>query len=261
MIDRRRLADAFRERARARLADATPDACREDLARWAAEKMGYRNAPHHLEWYGLVQARTSLCIIAPRDSAKSECFTVNNTAWRSIYRPGHQSFVFAATDDLATKLKRRIDDAIRHAAPALIDGCKVENEHETVLHNAASIRAAGAGKAVRGAHPDLVVGDDVLEEEACRTHAGREKVRSWWLGTVEGMRHPGTRRRVNGREVEFPPTRVVLVGTPFHADDLLMGMRSNTAYCWRRYASEFDPDDLIPGTWALEANDVTRRTA
>jgi hypothetical protein len=201
-----------------------------------------------------------LCIIAPRDSAKSECLTINNVAWASTTRPGFESIVFASTDTLAVRLKDRIDKALEIAAPHLIDGCPTRNEHETVLTNGAKITAAGAGKAVRGAHPDLIVGDDVLEEEDCRTSAGRQKTESWWSGTVEGMKHSGqTPRRVGRQTFTYPPTRVVLVGTPFHADDLLMSKRHNQMYGWFRYASEFDADDLVPGMWCVETN--TRRAA
>lgn len=254
-----RLADAYRTRHLARIAEQAPDPSRDNLAAWAETKRGFTNAGHHREWYGLVQTRAALCLLAPRDSAKSECLTVNNAAWRVIHNPGFQVFVFAATDGLAMGLKRRIDDVIEQVAPHLIDGCPARNDHRTELNNGAWVRAAGAGTAVRGAHPDLLVGDDVLTEDGCRTHEGRQKMASWWFGTVEGMRHPGaTPRRVEGRTYTYPPTRVVLCGTPFHADDLLMSMKSNGQYVWRRYASEFHDTDRLPGSWAIEANDLER---
>jgi hypothetical protein len=52
--------------------------------------------------------------------------------------------------------------------------------------------------------------------------------------------------------VVMPATKVHLVGTPFHQQDLLMSMRSNPVYEFRRYAAEFDPADLVPGTTAVE---------
>ena len=44
-----------------------------------------------------------------------------------------------------------------------------------------------------------------------------------------------------------------MVGTPFHQSDLLMGLPKNPIYEWRRYTAELDEDDLVPGTWAVEA--------
>jgi len=262
MPDSRRVADAIRERGLLFLAAAAPDPCRDDPGQWATEKLGYTNAGVHDEWYGLLVAVRSLVVIAPRDSAKSQCLTINNVAWRCAYSPGFEAVVFAATDDVAKKLKARIDDTIAIATPALIDRCPTKNEHETVLNNGAKITAAGAGKAVRSAHPDLLVGDDVLDEEGCRSHSGRERVNSWWYGTVEGMRHSGqTPRRWQGRTYTYGPTLSVLCGTPFHQDDLLMAAKQNAMVTWRRYASEFQDSDRLPGSWAIEANDIERDAA
>lgn len=45
----------------------------------------------------------------------------------------------------------------------------------------------------------------------------------------------------------MPPTRVHLVGTPFHQQDLLMNMAENPLYTFRRYAAEYEPDMLLEG--------------
>ncbi len=44
-----------------------------------------------------------------------------------------------------------------------------------------------------------------------------------------------------------PGTRIFLVGTPQHQNDLLMSMRENPTYHWRRYAAEFDLDERPKG--------------
>lgn len=84
----------------------------------------------------------------------------------------------------------------------------------------------------------------------------RKATARWWFGTVGGMSHPGTVRAIGrGQQVQrvrMPPTRVHLVGTPFHRQDLLMGMRENPLYEFRRYAAESDPGDAVPGSLAVE---------
>jgi hypothetical protein len=45
----------------------------------------------------------------------------------------------------------------------------------------------------------------------------------------------------------MPATRIMLVGTPFHQQDLLMGMRDNPIYSFRRYKAEFAESDLVDG--------------
>jgi hypothetical protein len=73
------------------------------------------------------------------------------------------------------------------------------------------------------------------------------------------MAHPGTTRKVrtrwwdDRRLIAIPPTRIFLVGTPFHERDLLNGMRTNPLYRFRRYAAEFDPATCVAGTLAVEA--------
>jgi hypothetical protein len=222
-------------------------ACRNDPGVWAERRRGFVNAPFQWEWYQLVRQAQRLCVVAPRDHAKSEIFTVNATAWRSIYFPGMWSFIFADTIDQAKKLKERIDDAVQETSPALLRNPISRSALETTFSNRSIVTVAGSGKSVRGAHPDIIIGDDVLSEENTRTALQRKYIEQWWLGTVNGMTHPGTFRRLGTKQIWMSATRVFLIGTPFHQQDLLMSMRDNPIYRFRRYAAEYDPASLIKG--------------
>lgn len=228
-------------------------ACKAHLGVWAERKLGFTNAALHWEWCELAMTRDRLCVVAPREHAKSQVFTVNQVAWRSIYTPGLQSYVFAQTGDQAVKLKARIDEVIDTVAPWMLEGARVKGT-ESVWANESRVTAAGAGKSVRGEHPDLIIGDDVLEEGSASTAHQRAAQARWWFGTVGGMAHPPTTRLVQGQEVAMPATKVHLVGTPFHRQDLLMAMRENGLYEFRRYAAEFREADLVPGTMAVEVS-------
>ena len=233
-------------------------ACKAHLGVWVEQKRGYENAPLHWEWAEQAMSQRRLALVAPRDHAKTETFTVSQVAWRCTYNPGFQCYVFAQTGDQATALKARIDAALEAAEPWMVEKMHSRSKSQSVYANWSSVTVAGAGKGVRGAHPDLIVGDDVLSEGTCATAYQRKKVEEWWFGTVGNMAHPGTTRKFGppGRtvEVRMPPTRVHLVGTPFHADDLLMGMKANPLYRFRRYAAEFAPGDLVPGTLAVDVS-------
>lgn len=227
-------------------------ACKADPAIWAREKRGFVNASVHDEWYRLMVKEQRCTCIAPREHAKTEIWTVNQTAWRSIYQPGIWTYVFANTADQSKALKVRIDEAIHEAEPRLVDGALEKNDTTTVYANGSRITVAGAGKAVRGAHPDIIIGDDVLEEQSCLTAYQRQKTARWWFGTVSNMAHGGTTRVHRGVRRRFPPTKIFLVGTPFHQADLLMSMKTNPVYRYYRYAAEFRPEDLVPGTMAVD---------
>lgn len=220
---------------------------------WAESTRGFRNADFHLEWYRLFRDERRLALIAPREHAKTEVGTVNMTVWRSIHQEGIWTYVFAATTELAEELKARIDAAMTEVRPDLVSSASRMSKRTSLYGNGSRITVAGVGKAVRSAHPDVIIGDDVLSEETTRTSYQRRKMRAWWFGAVAGMAHPGTQRIVKGRRRTFPPTVIQLVGTPFHKDDLLNGMKSNAAYTYRRYAAEFQPEDLVQGL-AVDAN-------
>ena len=183
----------------------------------------------------------------------SETVSVDSCAWRICYRPGIQCVIFTSDVEVAKELKERVDTAVAQHDEMLLEGATIRNVKRTTYANGASIRVRTTGQKVRGLHPDHIVGDDVLSDENTATHYQRKKVERWWFATVEGMGHPGTWRVVGRHKVWMPPTTIHLIGTPFHQSDLLMSMRSNPIYRYRRYAAEFDPSDLVPGTWAVEA--------
>lgn len=224
--------------------------CRTSLAVWTETRRGLVNEPFHDEWCKLAQTTGRLCVVAPREHAKSETFVVDQIAWRSIYWPGWWSYVFAATGDLADNLLDRVVAAVGQVAPRLVEGMIIDNKYEKVFENGSTINGAGALKAVRGAHPDLIVGDDVLDDKTTQTALQRRYMHRWWFGTVAGMAHPWTERIVGGKRLLFPPTQIHLVGTPFHGQDLLLSMRTNPVYSFYRYAAEFET--LVPGRWAVE---------
>lgn len=231
-------------------------ACQESCGVWAERRRGLVNADFHWEWYDLAQKASRLAVVAPRDHAKSECFTVNLTSWRSTYRPGYWTFVFAHSETQAKGLVKRIWEAADETAPWLTYGKQRQSAADIVFANGSRVSCAGAGQPVRGSHPDLIIGDDVLSENATGTARNRQWTHDWWFGTVNGMVHPGSTRTVIANKkrikVHFPASQVILVGTPFHKADLLMSMRENPVWTFVRYAAEFDTMDLVPGMRAVE---------
>jgi hypothetical protein len=225
-------------------------ACAVDMGLWSEVKRGYHNAEVHWLWYQLAQFARRAAVLAPREHGKSEIFSVNNAAHHSIYSPGFWTYIFCNSGDQGEKILARAVAAIAQVAPHLTENPKVMHTKEVVLSNDARITVRGSGAAVRGAHPDLIIGDDVQDENNTATQMQRDRLKQWWFGTVGGMAHPGTTRVVQMRKrpaevMSFPATRILLVGTPFHSLDLLMSCRDNEMYQWRLFGAArlLDPHD------------------
>lgn len=232
-------------------------ACRAHLGVWTARKLDLDMADVHWAWSELAMSKQRLALVAPREFGKSVALSINATAWRSIYQPGTDTYMFALTSDLAEELVARTRTALEQVRPDLVEAASKDKATDLVLANGSRIRCAGAGKRTRGAHPDVIIGDDVLDDQNCATSLQRRKIHNWWFGSVVPMAHPGTVRQIRQPDGtllarRMPPTRIHLVGTPFHEQDLLLGMKSNAMWAYYRYQAEFRPDELVPGTLAVE---------
>ena len=231
-------------------------ACAVDLGVWSERRLGLSMAPFHWEWADAAMNRDRLAECAPREFGKSVALTVNPTVWRSIYTPGTWSYLFAQTADQAKALLGRVKDTMESVRPDLMADALEDSAVAVTFANGSRVSTAGAGKRVRGAHPDVIVGDDVLDEDNTATAMQRRKIERWWFGSVANMAHPGTIREVRTaaglRRFPMRPTKIHMVGTPFHEADLLLAMRTNARWHFRRYQAECPPEDRVPGTWAVE---------
>ena len=229
------------------------------------------NEDFHWEWYATEIKYRRFCIIAPREHAKSEVLSVITTAHRAVYRPGYWQYLFADTESQSKLLLERVLATIATAEPHLLEKMPKDETTDAILGNYARITVAGRGRAVRGAHPDRIIGDDVLSEGSTATSLQREKVSRWWEGTVAPMAHPGTLRKIGWGRIRkrapilrYKPTVIGLIGTPFHQQDLLMTMRANPIYEFRRYSAIFedterDPDNL--GKLYIQGNSTDEEEA
>jgi hypothetical protein len=174
-----------------------------------------------------------LCVVAPRESGKTTA-CVSNVAW-SIWRNPLEVMLFSNTEERASHLKRKIDRAVGIAAPDLMPR-RTPSDRDTRFTNGATIEAAGIGASKRGAHPDLIIVDDALSKE----HA-----HDWFFGDVMGM----------------GPKRLLVLGTPFHESDLLMGdLRKNSHFRWYRFAAEYVPERMpLAGSLAVEVGGMVER--
>ena len=212
-------------------------ASQSDLASWVKIIRGYKNIPKfHYEWYDVAQddKLKRVCILAPREFAKSDIFAVSYPVWKVINNPNYWVYLFSNnTEPQAIDLLARCEKVIMNHYPELKPsyGGLGGSWHKTqiVLVNGSRITAKGQGVAVRGGHPDLIIADDILDEDNCLTEYQRRKLKRWFFETVSNMAKPGT--------------KIIVVGTPQHEGDLLYkDLRENPLYFWRRYYARYEGD-------------------
>ena len=225
--------------------------CRHDINIWSELYRGFKNPPHIRVWHKLINGvifggTKRLCILAPRDHAKSEVFAVSTTAYLAKYGgvAWRWVYIFCNTQAQANEIIYRVHDAIAKCYPELIQGIVRDEVREKIYSNGFRLTGKGTGASVRGAHPDLIIGDDILDDDNSATNMSREKVKRWWFGTVTNMAKP--------------TSAIIIEGTPQHELDLLMSLKDNPSYIWKRYPAEMEVpcvDDSEAGSY-LEYIDV-----
>ncbi len=215
---------------------------------WSHNKRGFENPPHIQEWSSLIDqvihgGIKRLCVMAPRDHAKSEVFAINTITYLAKYGPYlwmpiKWVYLFSDTQEQANEIINRVAHAITDAYPELMHKMIKDDVREKRLRNGFRFMGRGAGASVRGAHPDLIIGDDVLNDSNCETNLSREKIKRWWFGTVTNMCKP--------------TSAIIIEGTPQHELDLLMGMKNNPSYKTFVYPAEKEVPQNLLDKWEEE---------
>ena len=109
--------------------------------------------------------------------------------------------------------------------------------------NKSTISAMSVGKAVRGAHPQIVVLDDILSSEA---QTQLKAISSWFYTALLPVLHH--------------TAQLCIVGTPFSYTDLYAELKKLKSYAVREYPAinEQTGKCLFPERWSLEALDERR---
>jgi hypothetical protein len=188
-----------------------------------------------------INAQKRLGVQAARDTGKSAFFSYAFAIWMAWRFPGSLGYIFSSTFGLACDLLAIIKDGNRQIDPisgeemglyALADIPELAHlvdekncvwaKNEIELTNGARIRARGWERgATRGPHPLWVVCDDVLKESSLWSALEREKATSFLKTAVTNMVLRGG--------------WLVVVGTPFHEDDLYGWVKKNKAYKFLKF--------------------------
>jgi hypothetical protein len=179
---------------------------------------------HHIEWDSLVTENQRVCVLAPRDHGKTYFFDFALPLWKAVTMPGGVGFLFSATKDQAKlilddiKVELETNPKLQHLVPSRrnkwrMDAIRLTNGH--------TIYARGYGTKVRGRHPHYIICDDILNDETAYSEVIRQKDKDYFFTAVTNMITPGG--------------QIVVIGTPFHKQDLYADLKINPQYAYRRY--------------------------
>ena len=193
-----------------------------------------------------------VCYSMPRGHAKStfvsNVFPIHQCYFDCATDGGRKYIlIISETEDLSTKFVEYINSQLKYNEKlrsdfgAIMDTSKFNNTKDTgmefVTTKGTMVRAAGMGKALRGARngayrPDLVILDDLESAVNTNTKELREKNLSWYNSVIEPI-------GVEGR------TAFLYVGTLVHGNGLLPDILTRIDYESRKYAAIVqEPDNM-----------------
>lgn len=191
---------------------------------------------HHIEWADLVMHYNKLCINAARDHGKSYFFSNAYAIWklytysrpkRKVFsmRPSKSnsnrgylfSFSLQQSVDLMEILKgtiESVDDLRERLMPDSKASGGAWASTNIVCKNGARLTCKGFGSSVRGAHPYWIIVDDGLKDNVIYSALQRQKSIDYFHSVIMNMLVPGG--------------QIIVVGTPFHAQDLYGDLKSKS---------------------------------
>lgn len=228
--------------------------CRESLAYFAKEYLGMIVDELQLEWSELVSDHMRVSIQAARDHGKSAFFSYAYPIWMAWKHEGSLGYMMSASASLAKDLleivkfgNSTLSGLYGHPKLGHLVGEKERQEafkkggattplewskNQIRLTNGSVIRARGYGTRVRGGHPLWVVADDVLDEGDLYSEIQRSKRRTYFQTAIINM--------------ILKEGQIVVVGTPFHHEDLYGWLFKNSVYASRIYPGFIEDED---GEW------------
>lgn len=204
---------------------------------------------HHLEWGNLVQMYKYLGIIAARDHSKSYTFSKAYPLWKMYRYEGDTQLKRAAKEYKLSKEGILITNEFG-LGKHLLGIIKEEIENNEVINsklhpgrsegwgkesikckNGASLLVKSYGSKMRGFHPGYIIVDDFLNESNLYNKEQRDKYKDFMHSVIMNMIVPGG--------------QVVVVGTPFHEDDLYADLKKKSPWKVFEYPALFPNGEVL----------------
>jgi len=207
----------------------------QSLGYFSSDVLGMEINWHHLEWSWLVENFLLISILAARDHGKSFFFSHATPIW-NMYRydrmnrnprrlMGRLGYLFSNTLPQSIDLLEIIKDSIEDI-PILKEKLyptyrETWSKVAIKTKNGCRLRVRSFGSSVRGAHPGYIVVDDGLKDNVLYSKVQRERNKDYFSSVILNML--------------VPTGQMIVVGTPFHRDDLYSLFKKSVDFAYREY--------------------------
>lgn len=188
-------------------------------------------APMHQAWQSLMSSHRRLLIWSHTEGGKTQQVSIGRTLYELGRNANQRIVVISNTHEQAAKIVRTAAKYIESSAelamvfPHLKKGDPWTSHHlfvqRPVMSKDPSLQACGIHGNIVGARIDLLILDDVLDYENCRTPAAREDLWKWIHATLIGRL--------------TKDARIWIVGNAYHPDDTLHRFARQSQWTALRY--------------------------
>ena len=216
---------------------------KKDFTFFFQDILGWQLSHHHAAWVHNLHTHDRYCVKAARDHGKSVLF-LSYLLWRVAFTPKTKAIIFSHSLDQTIRHMRFMDDMIQ-STPILKHLRSKDSWAKTYFGftNGSFVSAKSVGGAVRGAHPDIILCDDILWGT---TDTELQKVASWFYEVMVPTLHHSA--------------KLMIVGTPFTPTDLYTELESKDGYLVETYPAINERGECLwPERWDLDALDVRRK--
>jgi predicted phage terminase large subunit-like protein len=215
--------------------------------------------------------RKKVAIAAPRGHAKSTIVSLVYVLWCILYDKERLILIASNTTEQAATLLKDIKHQLRYNPLILSDFpeiCRAKKpkpwrDNKIQLPNGAMICVYGAGQSPRGIkndkdRPGLIIADDLENEEQAESEEQREKLRSWFSGTLLNTGHPDTNVIVIGTILNHNSLLANLIDpdrTPGWYGKKYQAIEESSAYpqLWEKWATIFRSREEFEGKTGPDA--------
>jgi hypothetical protein len=233
---------------------------RQDPSAFVDGLFGFQSAPFQREWHRQVETHDRLILWAPVEHGKTARM-MGHAIWWLGRNPESHGLIVGESSTAAVKLlssiRRTITESpwVREVFPDLkpAEGryakwtdFAIRVAGQRLGDKDYSLQAIGVDGAILGARLDWVIGDDLCTFHTTATSLQRQKVRDWWVSTIEGRL--------------LKDAKAVILGNAWFPDDVMHRLHRENEYAGHRVEGfreredgTVDPESILwPAQWSAE---------